>query len=734
MSPRDAGPSNAVADARNEIDTTVLRYLERQARPVRTKRVALAVRERPSWVAEALLRLQAQRSVRRTSRGEWVASMATPTHSAPTGEIDQHPANRHRSASPSPGGIPGEPEPLPGSSKESRWHEFRRLCLAYAECVRLEERGSIQTYADREGDEFIVVDVPLNWRAMAGGTPVSVPARPEWGGFLDRISARRENLDLMLGAPVDLFVGKDRKSGDEYRIVAPAFVTRVVARRVDQNLELSASGRIEVNHGWVARRIRREQERREFLEIMGLVAAARQDQDSDEHWGVDSFEEAVRRLFEQRRRWWREYAQLSRPKREPGFADLEHSGLYNRVLLVKPPKLKYGARLHRELLHIARKTPDEELDRTALRHVFPHESPEDSDPASENATALPPPSDVAEYALLSADQREASMAALDKPLTVVTGPPGTGKSLVVAHVLSNLALRNNAALFASRNHQALEAVEPRLNALTEPRPILLRPTRPFGQTAERFDWFRMMTDLLARPQIPGARERLIRRREKVDQLLSERRALEDRMQRLLSLRLQVDAAEEAIRTCSELCPACWEPYARTSYESTGLPSPSEIRSMTDRIKSLRGASKAWPARLWWWITSGLRARSLRGEIGALAGQPSLTALEIERRIGGDPIVHHECTLDVLADLLSIRHLVDAFRAERTLQMQIGELPSVGELDQQLAEITERLHHATREALAAVAAAASSDNRPRMAYEVRPVTGRAEDRAPRTRTS
>ena len=649
--------------------------------------------------------------MRFTSRGEWVArTITTSVRVVGTARTPPYIAHRNASMAQRPRETPEQPEqtePFPGPDNDSRWHNFRRLCLAYAECVRLEERGSIQNYADREGVEFIVVDVPLNWRAISGGTPVSVPARPEWRGFLDRTAARHENLDLMLGAPVDLFIRKDKKSGDEYRIVSPAFVTRVVARLVDRNLELSASGRIEVNHGWVSRRIRREQEQREFLETMGLVAAARQDQDSDEYLGVDSFEEAVRRLFEQRKRWWREYAQLGRPNREPGFADLDHSGLYNRVLLVEPPKLKYGARLHRELLRIAQKTPDEELDRSALQHVFPYESPEDSDPAPANATELAAPPNVAEYVLLSADQREACMAALEKPLTVVTGPPGTGKSLVVAHVLLNLALRGDAALFASRNHQALEAVEPRLNALTEPRPMLLRPTRPFGQTAAKVDWFRMMTELLAKPEVPGAEERLTRCREEVDQLLSTRGAVEDTMQRLSSLRIQVNAAQEEIRRSSERCPAGWEPHARSNWDVMKLHAPTQIGSMIDRVKSLHDEPKVWTARLWWRLTSRLRARRLRKEITAWVSQPSLSALEIESRINGDPIMDRERTLRVLGDVLSFCELVRAFAAERALQLQIEDITSVDELGQQLSAIKKRLHDATRDALNALAAVAGT---------------------------
>ena len=183
------------------------------------------------------------------------------------------------------------------------------------------------------------------------------------------------------------------------------------------------------------------------------------------------------------------------------------------------------------------------------------------------------------------------------------------------------------------------------------------------------------------------------------------------MQRLSSLRIQVHAAQEAIRRCSERCPAGWEPHARSNCDVMKLHAPSQIRSMIDRVKSLHDAPKSWPARLWWRLLSRLRVRRLRKEIGAWASQPSLSALEIEPRINGDPIEDPERTLRVLGEVLSFCELVDALAGERALRLQIEDLPSVDELSQQLAAITERLHGATREALRALAAVAGTDLAP-----------------------
>ena len=62
---------------------------------------------------------------------------------------------------------------------------------------------------------------------------------------------------------------------------------------------------------------------------------------------------------------------------------------------------------------------------------------------------------------------------MQNKLTIVTGPPGTGKSQVVSDILINAAWQGKRVLFASKNNKAVDVVETRINNLG-PRPILLR--------------------------------------------------------------------------------------------------------------------------------------------------------------------------------------------------------------------------------------------------------------------
>ncbi|MBU1923204.1 MAG: ATP-binding protein, partial [Candidatus Omnitrophica bacterium] len=85
-------------------------------------------------------------------------------------------------------------------------------------------------------------------------------------------------------------------------------------------------------------------------------------------------------------------------------------------------------------------------------------------------------SQLVEITPLNDDQRKAVRSAFSKTLTVVTGPPGTGKSQVVLNIIANAVVRGESVLFGSRNNKAVDVVLERMLQIQE-QPIILR----FGQ-------------------------------------------------------------------------------------------------------------------------------------------------------------------------------------------------------------------------------------------------------------
>lgn len=74
---------------------------------------------------------------------------------------------------------------------------------------------------------------------------------------------------------------------------------------------------------------------------------------------------------------------------------------------------------------------------------------------------------------LNEEQQSVLNSVFSKDLTVVTGPPGTGKSQVVASIIINAARNGQRVLFASKNQKAVDVVEERLNKFAN-RPFIIR--------------------------------------------------------------------------------------------------------------------------------------------------------------------------------------------------------------------------------------------------------------------
>jgi hypothetical protein len=74
---------------------------------------------------------------------------------------------------------------------------------------------------------------------------------------------------------------------------------------------------------------------------------------------------------------------------------------------------------------------------------------------------------------LNQAQENAVHQSLQNPLTVITGPPGTGKSQVVLNIIANAVSHHKTILFASKNNKAVDVVIQKLNVLL-PYNLLVR--------------------------------------------------------------------------------------------------------------------------------------------------------------------------------------------------------------------------------------------------------------------
>ena len=148
------------------------------------------------------------------------------------------------------------------------------------------------------------------------------------------------------------------------------------------------------------------------------------------------------------------------------LAKITKEGLYNTAILVASERSPYTVGLESELKALAL-LPEDTYAHTALGKWLKGGLEPVTLDFGQNSEPL------IEILAMNSEQRQAVAQALTRQTTVITGPPGTGKSQVVTNLLANAAWRDQRVLFASKNNKAVDVVEERINNIG-PRPVLLR--------------------------------------------------------------------------------------------------------------------------------------------------------------------------------------------------------------------------------------------------------------------
>jgi len=187
---------------------------------------------------------------------------------------------------------------------------------------------------------------------------------------------------------------------------------------------------------------------------------------------LDDFTEKLGKI---RPSWnWIEKPDIRSLDASPELKNVKNEGFYNRACFFVTERSKYTKGLEFEL-NALKSSENSLVEKTFFYSLFSGESDnirqkklkaEDQ----KESTAF---NDIIQAVPLNEEQAQAVRTSLDKPLTVITGPPGTGKSQVVTGIVVNAMLKGKKVLVASKNNKAVDVVESRINNLSE-YPALLR--------------------------------------------------------------------------------------------------------------------------------------------------------------------------------------------------------------------------------------------------------------------
>ncbi|MEI8341239.1 MAG: DEAD/DEAH box helicase, partial [Verrucomicrobiota bacterium] len=307
---------------------------------------------------------------------------------------------------------------------------------------------------------------------------------------------------------------------------------------------------------------------------------------------------------------WKEEINPSKLSEGVPLSEITGAGIYNRAIIFGCERSPYTKGLEQELGKL-QTVPEDKFSNTALGAWIKRDFSAFRPPVLNNADLLEP-------LPLNSEQREAVENALTRPLTVITGPPGTGKSQVVSSLLINAAKRGLRVLFVSKNNKAVDVVETRVNGLG-PRPVLLRLGR--GEYQNNLSSY--LTSLLASRATPEDSENYREAENEYGQLTARMRELQQKCQDIIALRNEVDKAEqkvEAIRT--ELGQEWFEHFC-------GLNADELLRSASGLQGSARQATRekqGFITRLFWFSVRDARMALLRN--AAQTAHPVLSTVGV----------------------------------------------------------------------------------------------------------
>jgi len=331
----------------------------------------------------------------------------------------------------------------------------------------------------------------------------------------------------------------------------------------------------------------------QLSEELGIAAANDGSPDLDEFFD---------RLRSVRPEWdWSEELDVYNMSQGTLLSELSDQGIYNRAVLLAGERSPYTQGLETELGKLS-KLEESQYSHTALGQWLAGTLVD-----ARNVDDEP----LVEVLPLNSEQRTAVHKSLSSPLTVITGPPGTGKSQVVSSLLVNAAWRSKKILFASKNNKAVDVVEVRCNNLGA-RPIVLR----LGASEYQAKLAEYLDSLLSATATPEDQARFDERLAIHKQLRQRLQELEKSWKDLIACRNKVDSLEQQVEPLRQLL---GEP---SFYGVRELNPPAYLSAMARLTgASMRASpSRSLLARLVWLFVRGTRIQELQY---AVDGVPSL---------------------------------------------------------------------------------------------------------------
>lgn len=327
---------------------------------------------------------------------------------------------------------------------------LKSLCKYYINCIALENNTTVRV-SMKEEKSFITLPY-INKNALRN---------PEVGAFL-RGNHDKEK-DLIIGYPV-LKIN---------HFLSPLFIIQIAYSNGEKDRPegFYIDDEILINKDIIDKYSTNEKteniyELRELENELGFTNG---------HADLSDLSEKVSLLKNIRSNWdWKDTLDINKLQTGP-ISIKDADGIINRAILFAKNPAPYTIGLSNELSRL------EEFGDLDIRHSilwkFIHKQFDKNKPFEK---------EILEVLPLNDEQEKAIRSALYSDVTLIAGPPGTGKTQVVANLIINAAIAGQNVLFTSKNNNAVDVVVKRVNSLNKDLPLILRYEKSAKQCVSEY--------------------------------------------------------------------------------------------------------------------------------------------------------------------------------------------------------------------------------------------------------
>lgn len=406
-----------------------------------------------------------------------------------------------------------------------RW---QKLLKYYGSCISVENAGEITLYSSKEGVEFLQVP------AMEKEWIASGKEKLEFEGQNEKIQAfingprwSRSPLSYFYGFPCHIKHIEQSRRGWSGQIIQPILIFGIDLVQTETGYAfVLQSDRPRINSAFLTDKslLTSVEERKQIAEAV----LESWDDEKSRGQNLKTILGAFAELLPQE-------IPFSKDILDGKTTELKaEGGVLPLGVIFRSADSKYTGGLEQELSELR--------DTTAPNDVWRIILDRNAEVKEDNGEGL------LEITGLNDEQRGAIKSAFNNTVSVITGPPGTGKSQIVLNIIANALLHNESVLFGSKNHKAVDVVIERLLRL-QSEPVILK----YGQKEREIEFAEALLSAIERASSYNGQslEREIGEYKKELELVrSEEKEAQQSLFRILDRRNRIsrlDAALESVR-------------------------------------------------------------------------------------------------------------------------------------------------------------------------------------------